>query len=176
MDGKKVKMGLDTLGSRLSHFDFEAFQTIVYNKTSLALIMLKDLLGEEVFFQGLKEFFRRHKYAAADTNDFIRTIEEISGKDLKIFFRNWFDSYNLPELKVYRSLQKGEEGYILNLKVIQLKEVFVFPLWIEWTENGKKVKKKLIIDEKSEEFDFELKDRPEKIKINPNKALPGRFF
>lgn len=173
---KKSKWGSITLGSRLSHFDFEAFQAIVYDKTSLALIMLKDLLSEEVFFQGLKEFFRRHKYGAASTNDFIKTIEEISGKDLKIFFRNWFDSYFLPELKIYHSLEKGEEGYILNLKIIQLKEVFVFPLWIEWIENGKKVKKKLIIDEKSEEFDFALKDRPKKIKINPNKTVPGRFF
>lgn len=173
---KKSKWGSITLGSRLSYFDFDAYQTIIYNKTSLALNMLKDFLGEDVFFQGLKEFFRRYKYGVASTNDFIKTIEEISGKDLKFFFKNWFDSYVLPEVKVSRSLQKEGEGYILKLKITQLKKAFVFPLWIEWIENGKKVKKKLIIDEKNEEFDFKLQDRPERIKINPDKAVPGRFF
>jgi aminopeptidase N len=102
-------------------------------------------------------------------------MEEISGKDLTIFFRKWFDSYVLPEVKVSHSVLKGKGGYILKLRIAQAKELFVFPLWVEWIENGNRVKKKLIIDEKKEEFDFELKSKPRKIKINPNKAVPGRF-
>jgi aminopeptidase N len=137
--------------------------------------MLRDLLGEEAFFKGLQEFFSRYKYGAASTKDFIKTIEEVSGKDLAVFFRNWFDSYVLPEVKVSHSVLKGEGGYILKLRITQPKELFVFPLWVEWSENGNRVKKRLIIDEKKEEFDFELKSKPRKIKINPNKAVPGRF-
>ena len=172
---KKSIWGPITLGSRLSYHDPKVYQAIIYNKASLALNMLRDLLGEEVFFKGLQEFFSRHKYGAASTKDFIKTIEEISGEDLAIFFRNWFDSYVLPEVKVSHSVLKGEGGYILKLRITQAKELFVFPLWVEWIENGNRVKKKLIIDEKKEEFDFELKSKPRKIKINPNKAVPGRF-
>lgn len=173
---KKSKWGPITLGSRLSYFDSKAYQSIIYNKTSLVLNMLKDLLGEEVFFQGLKEFFSRHKYSAASTNDYIKTIEEVSGEDLTAFFETWFDSYVLPEVRVSHTLLKEEKRYILRLKINQLKKVFVFPLWIEWIENGKKVRKKVIIDERDEEFDFELRKKPRKIKINPDKVVPGRFF
>jgi len=173
---KKSKWGPITLGSRLSYFDPRAYQSIIYDKASLVLYMLKDYLGEEVFFRGLKEFFRRNKFSAAGTNDFIKTMEEISGKDLKIFFKNWLNSYVLPEVKVTHSLQKGEEGYILKLKITQQKERFVFPLWVEWIENGEKVKKMIVIDERNKEFEFGLQNKPKKIKINPDKAVPGRFF
>jgi len=173
--GKKSIWGPITLGSRLNYHDPEAYQTIIYNKATLALNMLRDLLGEEAFFKGLQEFFSRHKYSAASTRDFIKTIEEVSGKDLAVFFKNWFDSYVLPEVKVTHSVLKGEGGYNLKLRITQQKELFVFPLWVEWNENGNRVKKRLIIDEQDEEFDFELKSKPRRIKINPNKAVPGRF-
>jgi hypothetical protein len=173
---KKSKWGPITLGSRLNYHDPEVYQAIIYNKASLVLNMLRDILGGEVFFRGLKEFHSRHKYGAASTKDFIKTIEEISGKDLTIFFKSWFDSYVLPEVRVTRSIFKRKGAYILKFNITQLKERFVFPLWVEWIENGKKVRKRLIIDEKKEEFDFELQNKPERIRINPHKAVPGKFY
>lgn len=173
---KKSEWGAITLGSRISYFDFDAFQAIVYNKSSLVLYMLKDLIGEDLFFAGLKEFFRRHQYGAAGTNDFINIINEISGRNLRAFFKKWLDSYVLPEVRVSQSLEKKSDGrYILRLRISQLKEPFVFPLWIEWKENGKRVEKRVIIDERKKTFDFELRNKPKKIKINPNKAVPGKF-
>jgi hypothetical protein len=173
--GKKSIWGPISLGSRLNYHDPEVYQAIIYNKASLALNMLRDLLGEEAFFKGLQEFFSRHEYGAASTKDFIKTIEEVSGKDLEVFFKNWFDSYHLPEVKVSHSILKAGGGHMLKLRITQPKEFFVFPLWVEWNENGNRVKKRLIIDEQNEEFDFELKSKPRRIKINPNKAVPGRF-
>jgi len=163
---KKSEWGPISLGSRLSYFDYDAYQTIIYNKTSLVLNMLIDLLGEGVFFRGLEEFFRKHQYGAASTNDFINTFKEISGKNLRTFFKNWFDSYTLPEVRVSHSFEKEDEGgYILKLRVTQLKESFIFPLLIEWEENGKQVTKRVIIDDRRKTFDFELGSKPKKIEI-----------
>lgn len=173
---KKSRRGPITLGSRLSYYDFEAYQTIIYNKASLALNMLLDLLGEEKFFAGLREFFNIHKYGAARTNDFMRALEKVSGRDLKIFFKTWFDSHLLPEVKVIHSIEKSEEGYLLKFKMSQLREIFLFPLWLEWKEMGKRVVEKIIISEKDSEFSFSMKNKPEKIKINPDRAVPGKFL
>jgi hypothetical protein len=170
------KWGPITLGSRLSFFNFNAYQSIIYDKTSLALNLLKDFLGEEVFFGGLKEFFEKYKYSAASTQDFQRIMEHISGKDLTIFFKNWFSSYLLPELKVAHSVKKEKEEWILEVRVTQLKEQFVFPLWIEWMEKGQKVRKVLIVDDKAKVFEFKLGEKPRKIRVNPDKALPGKLL
>jgi len=172
---KKSVWGAITMGSRLSYFDFKAYQSIIYNKTSLVLNMLLEILGKELFFEGLKEFYSNHKYSAAGTRDFIKTMERVTGEDLKIFFKGWFDSYLLPEVKVTHSIQKDGGGYLLKFKLFQLKELFVFPLQIEWKEKDQKIVKKFIVRERKEDFEFRAKERPEKIRINPDKAVPGKF-
>ena len=173
---KKSVWGPITLGSRLSHSDFEAYQSIIYNKASLVLNMLMGILGEDMFFKGLREFFHSHKYSAARTKDFIETMERISGKDLKRFFEGWFNSHLLPEVKVTHTIQKKEDGYLLKFKFSQRKAHFVFPLWLEWREQGQKIAQKVIIRDMTEDFEFLLRNKPEKIRLNPHKAVPGKFL
>jgi aminopeptidase N len=172
---KKAKWGPIIFGSRISHFDFFAFQSIVYNKSSLVLNMLKDLLGDEVFFQGVKEFFDRNKYQAARTNDFIAALSKISQKDLEPFFSSWFESYTLPEIKVSNSVEKVQEEYRLKFHIVQETDPFIFPLWVEWIQDGKKIRKMIVVDNKEHTVEFKLNQKPKNIRINPDEAIPGYF-
>lgn len=172
---KKTKWGPIIFGSRISHFDFPAFQTIVYDKTSLAMNMLKDMLGQDVFFQGIKEFFARFKYRAARTEDFVAVLSDVSKKDLKPFFDVWFRSFELPDVKVDRSISREEGAFRLKFRVFQNKEPFVFPLWVEWVENNKNIRKMMIVDKKEQTFQFDLAHKPDRIRINPDSAVPGKF-
>ena len=172
---KKAKWGPIIFGSRISHFDFYAFQSIIYNKSSLVLNMLKDLLGDEVFFRGVKEFFGRYKYQVARTNDFADTLSKISQQDLEPFFRAWFRSYTLPEVKVSHSTERIQEEYRLEFHIVQLKDPFIFPLWVEWIQDGKKIRKMIVVDKKKHSVEFKLNHKPKKIRINPDQAIPGHF-
>ncbi len=173
---KKSKWGPITMGSRLSFTDFEAYQAVIYDKTTLVLNMLHDLLGEDVFFSGLKEFFAAHKYSAASTGQFRRMMETVSGRDLNDFFRLWFDSHLLPETKVSTSVVKRETGSFLKVSVNQLLDAFVFPLWIAWEDEGGVLhREKLVVDKKSQEFEFPLSGSARKIEVNPDRAVPGNF-
>jgi hypothetical protein len=172
---KKSNWGAILMGSRISYSDYEAYQAIVYNKAALVLNMLKDLLGEDVFFQALEEFFERYKYSAPRSKDFFDTFEEISGMSLDIFFRGWFASYQLPDVKVTHLVEKVDSGYLLKLNVVQLKGTFEFPLWIEWKENGDRYRKKISVNSAVSEFVFEREIEPKNIKINPDDWVPGKF-
>ncbi len=172
---KKSEWGAIMMGSRISYSDFEAYQAIVYNKAALVLNMLKDLLGEDVFFQALREFFDRYKYSAPRSKEFFNTFEEISGIDLDVFFKGWFESYRLPDVKVTHLVEKADLGYLLKLNVVQLKGTFDFPLWIEWKENGDRVRKNVRVSSAVSEFVFEREEKPENIKINPDNWVPGKF-
>jgi hypothetical protein len=173
---KKSKWGPITLGSRLSFTDFEAYQAIIYDKTALVLNMLRDLLGDEVFFSGLKGFFAEHKYSAASTGQFCRMMEKVSGRDLADFFHLWFDSHVLPETKVNTSIVKRKDGSFLKVRVNQLLDTFVFPLWITWEdESGELRREKLVVDKKSQEFEVPLSGSARKVAVNPDKAVPGKF-
>jgi len=172
---KNTDWGAIIMGARISQLNFRAYQSVVYNKTALVLNMLKDLVGDEIFFQGLQMFFSRNKYGPANTNTFMGTFDEITEKDLNPFFKSWFHSYHLPEVKIGHFIEKTSTGFILRLSFIQNEPIFVFPLWLEWKENRKRVRRKILVDKKVAEFAFNLNDKPRRILINPNNAVPGKF-
>jgi len=173
---KKSKWGPITMGSRLSYIDFEAYQSIIYDKSSLILNMLKDLVGDERFFEGLRRFFAEYKYQAATTGDFFQTFQNISDIDLKPFFKAWFENHALPQVKSSYLVAKKEKKYLLEFSFSQLQNFFIFPLWVEWDIDGQKIVKKLIIDRPNSRFSFLLETKPGKIKINNYEAVPGKFY
>jgi aminopeptidase N len=173
---KKANWGSILLGSRLSFIDFQAYQAIIYNKTALVLNMLHDLLGAEVFFDGLREFFRQHKFSAAATGQFTRLMERISGRSLEAFFSPWLDSHLLPEVRVSHRTEKREDGYLLKVRVEQENDLFVFPLWIEWQgRNGSQGRVKVIVESGSQDYDLPLPAAPTRVRVNPDNAVPGKF-
>ena len=102
-------------------------------------------------------------------------MEEAGGRDLQLFFKGWFDSHLLPEVRVATDILKQGDDFILKIRVNQIRDVFVFPLWIEWRENDTTVRRKLDISAATQEFEVRTKIRPAKIKINPDKFVPGNF-
>jgi hypothetical protein len=172
---RKSRYGGITLGSRLSYLDFEAYQAIVYDKTAIALSMLRDLLGEEVFFRGLKTFFETYKFKPARTPQFVKVMETVSGRGLKAFFDGWFESYALPDVRVTSSAQKGSDGYVLKIWVTQNRGVFVFPLWVTWEENGRKVRRMLEVNSAAREYEIRTSAWPARVRVNPDKIVPGDF-
>lgn len=172
---RKADCGPITLGSRLSYLDFDAYQAIVYDKAALALNMLLDMIGEETFFKGLRGFFEKYKYRSARTPNFIRSMEEAAGRDLQPFFKGWFDSHILPEVHVATDIQKQGDDFVLKIRVNQTRDVFVFPLWVEWQENDTAIRRKLDISAATQEFEIRTKIRPARIRINPDKFVPGDF-
>lgn len=172
---KNSKWGAITMGSRISYHDYLAFQSIVYNKTALVLYMLKDLLGEDVFFSALREFLNIQRFSPARTEEFFAVFKRISGQDLSQFFEKWFDSYLLPEISVKHSIQKSGEESFLNFRIVQAEGSFMFPLWLQWREGGKERREKILVMETLQDFRFKVLGKPTGISINPDNAVPGIF-
>jgi len=172
---KKSIWGGITMGSRISYFDFEAYQTIVYNKAALVLNMLRDLLGDDIFFAGIQRFYSRHRYNAASTGEFVNIFHDLSGRELQGFFDPWLHSHRLPDVAVAHDVVSTSEGKRLRFDFVQRGESFVFPLWIEWRERGVTVRKKILIDQQRVVREFPVDARPGKIRVNPETAVPGKF-
>jgi len=70
-----------------------------YQKGGWFLHMLRRLVGDEVFWKGISTFYMRHRNGNALTEDFQRVIEEVSGKPLRAFFRQWVYTPGQPVIK-----------------------------------------------------------------------------
>lgn len=173
-DRKSVK-GPIMLGSRLSFFDFSAYQSIVYDKAALALNMLREMLGDEAFFRGLKDLFESHKYGPVRTGQFREALEKASGRDLGVFFEGWFYSYALPKVRTSWAVEPDGPGEALRVDVRQIEGVFVFPLWIEWHTGFKIHRERVLVDSANASFRIKLNGKPSRVRVNPDKTVPGKF-
>jgi hypothetical protein len=64
-----------------------------YTKPALSLVMLERYLGEEMMYRVLRTYHFRYRFKHPTTQDFINTVNEVTGSDMMWFFRNtWFSS------------------------------------------------------------------------------------
>ncbi|MCM3871496.1 MAG: M1 family metallopeptidase, partial [Pyrinomonadaceae bacterium] len=66
-----------------------ADRTLVYDKGSYVLHLLREELGERDFWAGIGQYTRRYFGKSVTTPDFQRVMEHASGKDLNEFFAKW---------------------------------------------------------------------------------------
>ncbi|MDD8021198.1 MAG: M1 family aminopeptidase [Acidobacteriota bacterium] len=170
---RKSSLGPVILGARLSRFDFKGYQAIVYNRAALALFMLKDLLGEELFFKGLKNFYQKNLYKSARTSDFRQALEETSGLNLKQFFQDWFYSEALPEITIKKKISREGDSSRLELVVSQLKKPVFFPLRIVVSTDQGYFVETLKIKDQEQTFNLQFPGKLKGIKVNPGHQVPG---
>ena len=71
---------------------------LVYEKGAWTLHMLRDLVGTEPFWRGIRLYYRRHANGVASTADLRRAMEEVSGRDLGWFFAQWLTRSGVPQV------------------------------------------------------------------------------
>ena len=74
----------------MAHANFDEAATqpnhrLVYEKGAWTLHMLRDLIGMEPFWRGIRLYYQRHANGVASTADLRRAMEEVSGQDLRRF-------------------------------------------------------------------------------------------
>lgn len=113
-----------------------------YQKGAWVLHMLRGLLGDRDFFQGLRDYYKTHRNATATSEDLRAALEKASGKDLKYFFTRWVYQSGHPRYEATWRWQQGFRaniaGYVeLEIRQVQDDEPFLTPLTIEIvTRNG----------------------------------------
>ncbi len=119
-----------SLGVRLGHIrgDGRVYRAIVYNKGALVLHMLRQLVGDEPFFRGLRRFYQDNRFRKAGTAEVRQAFEAETGRPLERFFSRWIDSPDLPQLTVTTTVEAGAGGGTLVIAVAQGPEVFDIPV------------------------------------------------
>jgi hypothetical protein len=97
---EKSDQGPIHLGYRLGHIRGETpvFRAVVYNKGAMVLHMLRRLLGDEVFFRGLRTFYQSSRFTKVGTDDLQRSFETVTDLPLDRFFERWVLEAEIPEV------------------------------------------------------------------------------
>ena len=99
-----------------SYMEITNFYTLtIYEKGSEVVGMIHTLLGPDLFRKGSDLYFERHDGQAVTTDDFVRAMEDASGRDLSQF-RLWYEQSGTPELTVRDEFDDSAGIYRLTIK------------------------------------------------------------
>ena len=96
----------------------------IYQKGSLVLDMLRDVMGEKEFHDAIKLYAQRYLFGYAQTCDFIRAVYDATGKPYNWFFDEWILRGGEPSYKVSWTSDKDSVGkFFTGVSVEQAQEV-----------------------------------------------------
>jgi aminopeptidase N len=76
----------------------ELFADTVYQRGALTLQALREVIGDDAFFEVLRRWIVDNDGTSVRTQEFIDLAEEVSGQDLRLLFQAWLDNAELPSL------------------------------------------------------------------------------
>ena len=140
-----------------------------YQKAGWVLNMLRHKLGDGVFWQGIRAYYKRFRNANVMTEDFRKVMEEVSGTNLEAFFEQWLYTKGHPEIKWKWDYRNGKIQ--LEIDQLQSQHIFQFPLEIGWVSNGHLNSTIIQIDEKSKTFEIPSPFKPDALILDPGSWL-----
>jgi len=88
------------LAGRFFHGEDASDSYNVYAKGATVLQMLRVLLGEAVFWEGIRHYTATHAKSLVRTHDLRESMEHVSGRELGWFFQQWVELPHVPRLTV----------------------------------------------------------------------------
>jgi aminopeptidase N len=104
-----------------------------YQKGGWVLHMLRDEIGDEAFYAGVRDYQAKFRHGTALTDDLRASMEGAAKRDLKPFFAQWLTRPGYPELRV--SWKHDASSGRLSASIAQESRFgnFAFPLVVEYT-------------------------------------------
>jgi len=145
---------------------------IGYGKVMMIFNMLRNELGDEVFMDSIREFYKKNKFKKTDFSDIRESFEKISGRNLKVFFAQWVDRKGAPELIMKDAMVVKKKGlFELSFSLEQSQPGDPFKLRIPvsvYLKDEKDVKTvKVVMDKKDGNYKFIFKNEPIRIEVDP---------
>jgi aminopeptidase N len=140
-----------------------------YQKGGWVLHMLRKEVGDEIFWEAIRQYYDKYKLSNALTDDLKDIFELVSGKNLDVFFQQWVYQAGQPNIDASWSFKNGQ----LDLEILQKQpENFVFDLEMEIEyADGSSERRVVKVESKKQSYKPKLTSAPVKITLDPDAWL-----
>jgi aminopeptidase N len=101
---------------------------LVYQKGAWVLHMLRDRIGTEAFWRGIRLYYQRHMNGVASTDDLRRAMEDVSGQALGWFFSEWLTRSGVPQVSGTWRYDEAARQVVVTVRQTQTADPFRFSL------------------------------------------------
>ncbi len=171
------------------YYSFGSYGGITYGKTASVLLTLEGIIGEDTMAKAMHTYFMKYRFTHPVKEDFLKTIEEVSGKDLRWYFNqavygsqimdyevlninsfpvNWYEE------KKDTKKDKGKKADTIYQSYVALhrKGDFVMPVELEVRfENGEKIREHWDGQSRWTRFSYQKKAKIVSAEIDPDHTV-----
>lgn len=152
----------------------QLFGIDVYNKGAWVLHMLRGVMGDDAFFEGMYAYANHpdHQYGTIQTREFQHIMEEYYGADLGWFFDEWLWGMNRPIYWYSWMSEETDNGrYEIFLHVSQTQDppaprVFTMPVKIYLAGDGLDTAITVWNDSREDDFRFIVSGTPTSLQFD----------
>ena len=87
---------------------------ITYGKTATVLLTLEKIIGEDTMRHALHTYFMRYRFTHPTKEDFLKTVEQVSGQDLRWYFDQAVYGTQVMDYEILRAASDRVEWYQKN--------------------------------------------------------------
>ncbi len=150
----------------------KVLSTNTYQKAGWVLHMLRHEVGDLNFWKGIRQYYATYRNSNALTRDFLRIMEEVSGKDLDLFFKQWLYQAGHPKISGSWHYDSKTKSVIIELNQVQKGSLFEFPLEIALSQKDGKMEMKTIeVSAKTQKFTIPVANVPTNLALDPETWL-----
>jgi hypothetical protein len=165
-----------------------SYAGITYGKTASVLLTLEGIIGEDTMARAMRTYFMKYRFTHPTKEDFLKTIEEVSGRNLRWYFNQAVYGSQVLDYEVMRVdsfplnwYGKKEPGFgtkedknTLYRSTVWLhrKDDFVMPVEVEIRfSNGEKVRERWDGQSRWTKFSYEKKAKVISAEIDPDHKI-----
>ncbi len=160
-------------------FADDVFDGYAYEKAAWMIHQLRYILGDQLFFKATGQYLKRYALANADTHDYMRVMEEVSGLSLEGYFEQAFYKAGHPDFEVSYSWDEAAHTAEVAVKQTQqadeLTPIFSLPCELVFYVTGpagtRRLAKRISLRSQEERYHFELPEKPSVVEFDPEEWL-----
>lgn len=180
-DHHNYKDMLSYLGNKANHsknlvrFNYEqqedVFDAVSYQKGGRILHMMRNYLGDQVFFKGLNIYLKQNAFKNGEAHLVRLAMEEASGKDMNWFFNQWYFGAGHPVVKIDYAWDASKKTQVVTITQTQGGRPFIIPMAVDVYVGKNKQRYQVTLKDSVQKFEFLTPIQPDLVNVDAGKVV-----
>jgi hypothetical protein len=156
-------------------------EAVGYGKTLMVFHMLRIVIGDDLFREGLRTFYADNLYRTADWQDLEKSFEQVTGQELGWFFDQWIERTGSPRLELgdvtTGPIDGGGYRLSVGLRQVQPGDAYRMriPLAVTLVGQREALQVDLEMTGREHTFDLSVPAKPLRVDVDPEFDLFRRL-
>jgi len=168
------------------YMNSNSYGGITYGKTASVLLTLEGIIGEDTMEKAMHAYFMKYRFTHPTKEDFLKTIEEVSGKDLRWYFNEAVYGSQVMDYEVSQIVSSPvgwyedkkdrkdakKDAVYQSYVTLHRKEDFVMPIVVEIKfDNGEKIREQWDGKSRWTRFGYVKKAKVVSAEVDPDHTI-----